>query len=100
MLRHFVLFTYAPGFLTPETVQELKDGFAIIQAEVPGVRDVRIETNIIDRPANMDLMIEMLLEDPSVLDAYLTHPEHVRLGEKMNPFITHRVSFDCPANGQ
>ena len=96
MLRHFVLFTYAPGFLTPEIVQELKDGFAMIKAEVPGVRDVRIETNTIDRPANMDLMIEMLLEDASVLDAYLTHPEHVRLGKKMNPSITHRVSFDCP----
>ena len=97
MLRHFVLFTYAPGFLTPEIVQELKDGFSLIKAEVPGVRDVRIETNIINRPANMDLMIEMLLKDESVLDAYLNHPEHVRLGKKMNPSITHRVSFDCPA---
>lgn len=98
MLRHFVLFKYKPDFLTPEVVKELRDGFAMIKAEVPGVKDVRIETNVVSRPANMDLMIEMLLEDVSVLDAYLTHPEHVRLGKKMNPSIEHRVSFDCPAS--
>ena len=96
MLRHFVFFTYQPGFLTSEIIQELRDGFALIQRDVEGVKEVRIETNVVDRPANMDLMIEMILADVSVLDEYLTHPVHVRLEKKMNPFITHRVSFDCP----
>ncbi|MEI3245067.1 MAG: Dabb family protein [Lachnospiraceae bacterium] len=94
MLHHYVLFKYKPGFLTDEVVRKLRDGFALIRAEVPGVRSVVIDTNVVDRPANMDLMIRMALDDDSVLDAYLHHPEHLRLGEEMNPFITERVSFD------
>jgi hypothetical protein len=96
MLRHFVIFSYKPGFLTPEVVKELEDGFALIQKDVEGVKEVHIYLNTVDRPANMDLMIEMLLKDASVLDQYLPHPEHVRLGQKMNPFVEHRVSFDHP----
>lgn len=94
MLHHYVLFKYKPGFLTDEVVRKLRDGFALIRAEVPGVRSVVIDTNVVDRPANMDLMIRMALDDDSVLDAYLHHPEHLRLGKEMNPFITERVSFD------
>lgn len=50
--------------------------------------------NCIDRPANMDLMIEMVLEDESVLSEYLNSPEHIRMGKKYNPHVANRVSFD------
>ena len=42
----------------------------------------------------MDLMIEMVLEDESVLSEYLNSPEHIRMGKKYNPHVTNRVSFD------
>lgn len=33
----------------------------------------------------MDLMIEMVLEDESVLSEYLNSPEHIRMGKNIIP---------------
>lgn len=41
----------------------------------------------------MDLMIEMVLEDESVLSEYLNSPEHIRMGKKYNPHVANRVSL-------
>ena len=68
MLKHFVIFTFEDNFFKEE--------------------------HCIDRPANMDLMIEMVLEDESVLSEYLNSPEHIRMGKKYNPHVANRVSFD------
>lgn len=94
MLKHYVLFTFEKDFFTDEHYQEFLTVFAEIKTSVSGVLDVHIHRNCIDRPANMDLMIEMELVDESILPLYLNHPSHIRMGQKYNPHVTHRVSFD------
>lgn len=94
MLKHFVIFTFEKDFFTDDNFKEYCDAFEIIKNAFNGIKEVSVKKNCIDRPANMDLMIEMLLENESVLSEYLSHPEHVRMGQKYNPHVTNRVSFD------
>ena len=94
MIKHFVLFSFEEDFFTEENFREYCDAFEIIKNDFPGIKKVDIQKNCVDRPANMDLMIEMTLEDESVLSQYLNHPEHVRMGHKYNPHVTNRVSND------
>ena len=53
MLKHFVIFTFEDNFFKEEHFKE----------EYPKIKEISIHKNCIDRPANMDLMIEMVLED-------------------------------------
>lgn len=94
MLKHFVIFTFEENFFKEDNFKEYCDAFEIIKNSFDGIKEVSVKKNCIKRPANMDLMIEMLLESESVLSEYLNHPEHVRMGQKYNPHVTNRVSFD------
>lgn len=94
MIKHFVIFSFEKGFFTEENYREYREAFEIIKNDFSGIKEITIRKNCVNRPANMDLMIEMILENESVLSEYLNHPEHVRMGQKYNPHVTNRVSFD------
>ena len=94
MLKHFVIFKFEDNFFNEEHFEEYVNAFKEIKNAFDGIKDVKIHRNCIDRPANMDLMIEMDLADASMLSQYLSYPEHVRMGNKYNPHVTNRVSFD------
>lgn len=94
MLKHFVIFTFEKDFFTDDNYNEYRDAFDIIKKDNPGIKEVFIRKNCVNRPANMDLMVEMLIDGETVLSEYLSHPEHVRMGQKYNPHVTNRVSFD------
>lgn len=94
MIKHFVIFTFEENYFTDDNYNEYVEAFRIIEDAFDGIKSVSIHRNCVDRPANMDLMIEMVLSDESVLSEYLNHPEHVRMGQKYNPHVTNRVSFD------
>ncbi len=94
MLKHFVIFQFEKDFFTKDNYEEYCQAFDKIQKAFTGIKAVKIHRNCIDRPANMDLMIEMDLANESVLSEYLSFPEHMRMGEKYNPHVINRVSFD------
>ena len=45
--------------------------------------------------AAFDNMIEMTLKDQNSLQKYLSHPLHVGIGQRYNPFVEAIASFDC-----
>lgn len=94
MIKHFVIFTFEDNFFNEDNYKEYVSAFKTIEADFDGIKSVDIHRNCIDRPANMDLMIEMVLEDENLLTQYLNHPEHIRMGQKYNPHVINRVSFD------
>lgn len=94
MLKHFVIFKFENDFFTEDNLEEYKRAFDIIKDAFDGIKEIKINSNCVDRPANMDLMIEMLLENEDVLTDYLSHDEHIRMGQKYNSHVVNRVSFD------
>ncbi len=94
MLKHYVLFKFQAGFFNQTYLEEFQNCFSIITQDIDGVLESNVYLNAVDRTSNMDVMIEMTLKEKSVLDQYLKHPKHVQMGEKFNPYIINRVSFD------
>lgn len=94
MIRHYVMFTFEQDFFKKEHLKEFQEVFSQLEREIPGVLHAEVRENCVNRPANMDLMVQMDLTGEEVLGEYLTHPAHAAMGEKYNPHVTKRVSFD------
>ena len=98
-IRHLVLMRLRPGVFTPEALKDYQDTFAALKAALPeDVLDVQVYTNVVDRPQNMTVMIEMLLASPGSLPRYLQHPLHQGIGKRYNPDVEAIASFDCEVN--
>ena len=88
-----------PGVFTPDALKDYRDTFAALKAALPeDVLDARVYTNVVDRPQNMTVMIEMLLASPASLPRYLQHPLHQGIGQRYNPNVEAIASFDCEVN--
>ena len=95
-IRHLVLMRLKPGVFTPEAQQDYKDTFAALKAALPeDVLDTKVYANVIDRPQNMTVMIEMILKEEASLPRYLQHPLHRGIGQRYNPSVEAIASFDC-----
>ena len=98
-IRHLVLMRLKPGVFTAEAQRDYRDTFAALKAALPEeILSARVFPNVIDRPQNMTVMIEMLLKDEASLPQYLRHPLHQDIGKRYNPFVEAIASFDCEEN--
>ena len=61
-IRHLVLMRLNPGVFTPEARKDYEDTFAALKAALPeDILDANVYENVVDRPQNMTVMIEMIL---------------------------------------
>ena len=96
MIRHFVLMRLRPGVFTEEAKRDYIETFDALKAALPeDVLDAKVRANVVDRPQNMTVMVEMLLKDEASLPKYLRHPLHQGIGERYNPYVEAIASFDC-----
>ncbi len=95
-VRHLVLMRLKPGIFTPEVLEDYRQTFSSIRENLPeDVLEARVFVNVIDRPQNMTVMIEMILKSEASLPLYLQHPLHQAIGKRYNPFVEAIASFDC-----
>ena len=96
-MRHILMMRLMPGIFDEAAEQEYRSTFDALAKALPEeVQSVRVIRNIVDRPQNMTVMIEMQLRDESSLQQYLKHPLHQAIGKKYNPYVEAIASFDCP----
>ncbi|MBQ9211742.1 MAG: Dabb family protein [Clostridia bacterium] len=94
-LKHLVMMRLQPGVFTEEAEQEYRETFAALQAALPeDILSVRVERNVVERPQNMTVLVEMLLKGEASLPLYLRHPLHQAIGAKYNPAVEAIASFD------
>ena len=95
-IRHLVLMRLKPGVFTEAARQDYIDTFAALKAALPeDVLDAKVYENVVDRPQNMTVMVEMILKDEASLPKYLQHPLHQGIGRRYNPHVEAIASFDC-----
>lgn len=95
-MKHFVLMRLQPGVFDEKAERDYRETFEALQKALPEeILAVSVRRNVVDRPQNMTVMIEMSLKDQTSLQKYLSHPLHVGIGQRYNPFVEAIASFDC-----
>lgn len=95
-MKHYVLMRLKEGVFDEKAEQDYRDTFARLREALPeDILAVTVLRNVVDRPQNMTVMIEMTLKGPDSLPKYLSHPLHTAIGKRYNPFVEAIASFDC-----
>ena len=79
-----------------DTAASLREVEAVFQGalDVPGVHEVRVIPNVIDRPNRYDLMI-VLTMDKGALPAYDACEAHHQWKQRYGELIEKKAIFDC-----
>lgn len=84
MILHCVLLRFKAAVQAAEK-QEIYDAIAALQAVVPGMVNVRSGPNVSPESLNGGFRDGFIVtfEDAEARDAYLVHPEHVAVGDRI-----------------
>ena len=97
MIRHVVLFRWAPG-ATDGQKQQVAAELSRLPALVPSLRDYRLGANLGLNPGNFEFAVAADFDDVDGYLAYRDHPEHRAIvAEFIQPIVTERaaVQYEC-----
>ncbi len=95
MVKHIILWTLKEmSDSEKESVKAaIKEGLESLKGKIPGLVDIKVNTNGRLTSSTADLMLDSTFESAETLKGYSKHPEHVLVADtKVRPYI---VSRDC-----
>ncbi len=95
MVKHIILWTLKEmSDSEKESVKAaIKEGLESLKGKIPGLVDIKVNTNGRLTSSTADLMLDSTFESAEALKGYSKHPEHVLIADtKVRPYI---VSRDC-----
>jgi len=97
-VKHIILWTLNPELTDGEKQQVkagIKAGLEGLVGKVPGLLDVKVQTEGRLASSNADVMLDSTLESEEALRGYATHPEHVAVANtKVRPYTVQRSCLD------
>ena len=98
MVKHIIIWTLNPE-LTEEEKKAVKAGIKAglerLVGKVPGLIDLKVQTDGRLASSNADLMLDSTLEDEEALKGYAVHPDHVAVAnQKVRPYTIQRSCLD------
>jgi hypothetical protein len=94
MVKHVILWTLQQQHNTPEVKQDIKDALEALVGVVPGLLDLRVETQPLPT-SNADVMLYSVLESRQALADYAVHPAHVAAADTyVRPYTATRTCMD------
>jgi len=98
MVKHIILWTLKENLTIEEKAEvkrKIKDGLESLMGRVPGLLDIKVQTEGRLDSSNCDLMLDSTLEDKESLRNYATHPAHLEVANTLvRPYTIHRVCLD------
>lgn len=98
MVKHVILWTLKDeysGAQMDEIRAGIKEGLEGLKGNIPGLLDIKVQTENILNSSNADLMLVSTFKDEAALKAYSTNPLHVAVAnEKVRPFTAVRTCID------
>lgn len=98
MVKHVILWTLKDeysGAQIDEIRIGIKEGLEGLKGQIPGLLDIKVQTENILNSSNADLMLVSTFKDEASLKAYSTNPIHVAVAnEKVRPFTSTRSCID------
>lgn len=99
MIKHIVMWNMAGD--TPEArlaaAQDLRRRFEALLGQIPGLRhlEIGLDTSRVDYACDVVLYSEF--ESQAALDAYASHPAHLRVRQELEGARIARFQVDYPA---
>ena len=73
----------------------IKDGLEGLKGKIPGLIDIKVNTEGRLASSTADLMLDSTFESAEALKGYSKHPEHVALADsKVRPYTVSRSCLD------
>lgn len=96
MILHIASFRWKDE-VTEADVAELTTALAEMAERIPEIRSYAAGPNLHLRPGGMDYGVAAILDDPAGLDAYLDHPLHIEVYERLlGRMIEQRAAAQLP----
>ena len=96
MIRHIVMWNVRGDTREEKAanVERLKRSFDSLRGRVPGLLhlEIGVDASRVDYACDVVLVSEF--ESQAALDAYATHPEHLRVKREVGEIRTHRHQVD------
>ena len=98
MILHVVLIKPNPG-TEPSAIEGLRDFLARLPAKIPGIVDYRFGTNVSPEGLSRGFSygFVMTFADEAARDAYLPHPDHLKVRPLMDAVAAEVLVFDLEA---
>jgi Stress responsive A/B Barrel Domain len=96
MIRHIVTWklTAADADERATAIDHFCSEFAGLPALVHEIKHLRVAHNVVDVPANDDLVLIVDFDDMHALEAYQAHPEHKRVAGVALSLAAKRSAID------
>jgi quinol monooxygenase YgiN len=96
LIRHIVMWNVRGGSPAEKEagVERLRRSFHSLRGRVPGLLhlEIGIDRSAVDYACDVVLVSDF--ESQAALDAYATHPEHLRVKAEIGDIRTHRYQVD------
>ena len=101
MIRHIVMWNVRGD--TPAqkaaNIERLRRSFDSLRGRVPGLLHVEIGVDHSRVDYACDVVLYSEFQSQAALDAYATHPEHLRVKQELGDMRTHRYQVDYETPG-
>ena len=97
MVKHIILWTLKEmSDSEKESVKKgIKDGLEGLKGKIPGLIDIKGNTEGRLASSTADLMLDSTFENAEALKGYSKHPEHVAVADsKVRPYTASRSCLD------
>ncbi|MGB8506914.1 MAG: Dabb family protein [Pyrinomonadaceae bacterium] len=93
MLTHIVIWKYRTD-VSAQARDEHAASLRRLTKIIPEVRSLEVGFDVLRLPRSYDLGLVAVFDDRAGLDAYTTHPEHVKVAEMGRGLSEHIASVD------
>lgn len=96
MIRHIVMWRVAGDSDAErrETAMQVKAAFEALRGRVPGLMNLEVGLDVSKVDYACDVVLVTDFESSAALEAYATHPEHLRVRTQINGMRTERYQVD------
>ena len=101
MIRHIVMWNLRGATPTEKAanIERLQRSFHSLRGRVPGLLHIEIGVDHSRVEYACDVVLYSEFESQAALDAYATHPEHLRVKQELGDMRTHRYQVDYEPGG-
>ncbi len=94
MLKHIVMIKFNAGEDVEQLSQEFIQKLQALESSVSSLKSMETGKNISTKPSAYHLVLTAVFEDEEGLNAYRTHPDHVKILERMKETVEAVAAVD------